>query len=432
MMPAYTWAAGFRQAGLLAALTAATIGCVPQPSVPVLPGPEVTSTPVPARTNPTPPPEPDRTINKEGQYPLGGARLHVVARDPANRAGLPGAKISVIGPGVGFDTSNSAGEATIGPLPLGTYDVRVESAGRLPAVQTKVLDVARQRFDLTIDVLPAERTLTGKVRDSSGRPLAGARIALGQSWTTSGADGAFSLPAAATGEADVRKTGYQSARTAGGDVTLAAEAPPRISFENGPLGTSAASAFSTMRAHLGLAGWTVADGDATAQVRVWAAPQDVSQPQAAAAKAFVASGGKLVVLGEWGGAAGYSPTATNRLLVPLGVSVEANLVRDPSSQHAKPEWLSPVITAGAPGTAGITALTMLGAATVQAAPPSFGMASAPATGYRVQAAEYDRVVAVMRQVGSGLAVAIGDTSAFLDSDIGRADNLSFIRNVLLW
>jgi hypothetical protein len=423
----------YRHAGLLAVLTTATIGCAPPALPPDLPIPSGTSFKSPGTSSSTPTPEPDRGIsNKEGVYPLGGARLHVLARDPANGAGLSGAKVSVVGPGVGFGTTQTAGDVTIGPLPLGAYEVRVESAGRLAAVQTKILDVARQRFELTVDVLPAERKMTGKVKDGSGNPLAGARIALGNAWTTSGTDGTYALPAGGSGDADVRKTGYQPARTGGGDLTLAPEAPPKISFENGPFGTAAASALSTLRTQLGLAGWTVSDGDAAAQVRVWAAPQAVSEAQAAAAKAFVAAGGKLVVLGDWGGAAGYSPSATNRLLVPLGMSVEANLVRDPSSQNAKPEWLSPAIAAGAPGTAGVTALTLLGAATVQAAPPSFRVASAPATGYRVQAAEDDLAVAAMRQVGSGLAVAIGDTSAFLDGDIGRADNLSFIRNVLLW
>jgi len=75
---------------------------------------------------------------------------------------------------------------------------------------------------------------------------------------------------------------------------------------------------------------------------------------------------------------------------------------------------------------------LLGACTVRGAAPATSFATVPAGGYRVQAAATGDAVALARQVGSGLVIALGDASAWLDPDAATAQNLNFVRNVLLW
>ncbi len=364
-------------------------------------------------------------------YPLGGSRILVRVRDDGG-APVAGAQISVVGPGLGFGVSGATGDAEIGPLPLGTFEVRVQAEGKAVFTGSVQLAAPRTRADITAHLALASRTLAGHVQDGAGKAIPCARVALGKAWTVTDAAGDYSLSASEAGDATVVKTGYQPAATGGGSVALAGAAT-KVSFENDPLGTAAGTAFSKLRDAIGQMGWTAVDRDPGAQIRVWAAPAGVSDAQAQDAATFVAGGGKLIVLAEWGGASGYSPAAANRLLLPLGVQVASDLIRVPSSTLGRPEWFSPVVAQGTPAAQGAPAVALLGAASVQAAAPSMRMLSVPADGYRVQAtADAGPAVGAVRQIATGLAVVLGDTSAWLDADIGRQDNLNFIRNMLAW
>ncbi len=406
-------------------------GC-PSESVNTLPGATPTTTNTGgnnsgATTSPAPTRD-GQDIGATTNGTLAGAQLRVVAKDPAGAA-LVGAQVGVFGPGLAFGTTSATGDIVLGPLPLGTYELRVSAPGKLPLVKQVSLSVVRSRSTEEVSLGAATRTLSGKVRGPQGQVLAGARVALGTSLTMTDKDGAYSLAAPADGTAEVRKTGYEPGQTSGGDVTLN-PTTCRVSFENAPFGLSAATAFATLRSALSGAGWAVSDGDGAAHVRVWAAPSTVSDSQAHDAANFVAAGGKLVVLGDWAGASQYSPDATNKLLMPLGAIIDANLVRVPGSTLGRPEWFTPVLSADTP--AGLGTLQLLGAATVAAAPPAVRILSVPQDGYQVQATGDPGGVAAARQIGSGLLIVLGDASAWLDPEIARSDNLSFIRNVLLW
>jgi hypothetical protein len=376
-----------------------------------------------------PPPVRDRQSNPEPSSTLGGGRLRVTVKQAVTGVAIAGARVGAVGPGLGIGVTDAAGTLELGPLPLGRYDLRVDAPGKLAITRTLDLEIARAAATQDVELVIAPRTLTGRIRDAQGNPVVGARIALGDAWTGSGSDGAYTLAAPAAGEAEVRKTGFGAARTGGGEVTLQPELT-RISFENGPFGAAAALAFSRLRGALAAAGWTVADGDLTAQVRVWAAPAAISPDQAKAAAAFVAGGGKLVVLGDWGGAARYSPDAVNRLLLPLGVAITPDLARNPANAVAE-RFLASLAPAW-PKPAGVAAVEVDGAATVQAAMPATPILNLPATALRVQTTADPPALAVARQVATGLAVALGDTSFWLDTDIGRHDNLSFAKSVMLW
>lgn len=377
-------------------------------------------------------PRPGRTAEDIGATTngtLAGAQLRVVAKDPTSGGAIAGAQVSIHGPGLAFGITSGSGEIVLGPVPLGTYELRVAAAGKVPFIRQVSLTVVRSRSTQQADLAPASRTLRGRVLDAQGAPVPGARIALGTAWAMSDADGTYTLAAGADGAAEVRKTGYEPANTSGGDIRLT-RAATRISFESGAFGQAAGAAFATLRQALSQAGMQIADGDASAQIRVWAAPAEVSDSQARDATTFVTNGGKLVVLGDWAGASRYSPEAANKLLLPLGASIDANLVRVAGSTLGRLEWFTPTVATGTPAGAGT--IQMLGASTVQAAGPAIRFLDVPQDGYRVQGSSDPGSVGVARQVGSGLLVVLGDASAWLDPDIGRADNLSFIRNVLLW
>ncbi|MBM3266293.1 MAG: carboxypeptidase regulatory-like domain-containing protein [Candidatus Sericytochromatia bacterium] len=382
----------------------------------------------------TAPPGVDRTpqANPGEFYPLGGARLYVEARTAGGGAPLPGAEISAIGPGLGFGTASATGDLTLGPLPLGTYELRVEADGRVVFARTVQLTVPRSRVEVKAELAQAARTVVGHVTDSSGVAVQHARVALGKAWTYTDGAGDYSLATADAGDVTIVKTGFQPLASAGGDAALT-RAAPRVSFENDPFGSPSQTAFATLRGAIGAMGWTVADRDATSQIRIWAAPNAVSDAQAKDAAAFVAAGGKLLVLADWGGASAYSPEAAKRLLVPLGLQVNADLVRVPGSLLGRPEWFNPAVAAATPAAIGNPTVALLGACSILAAPPGARILTAPSDGYRVQAAGSSGLaVAAVRQISTGLAMVIGDTSAWLDPDIGRQDNLSFIRNVLAW
>ncbi len=73
--------------------------------------------------------------------------------------------------------SGDGGRFRLGGLRGGEYDLRVESAGFLPAIVSRVaVEEDRESRGVRVELRPAAR-LTGLVRDADGKPVAGARIA---------------------------------------------------------------------------------------------------------------------------------------------------------------------------------------------------------------------------------------------------------------
>lgn len=354
---------------------------------------------------------------------LNGGTIRIVAKDPGG-APIAGAHVTVIGPNLAFGNADGKGVINVGPLALGTYEIRVEAGGRLAWVGTASLGEPRANSTQDAPLPLAPRTLTGRVLGASNDPLAGARVVHGNQWTLTDAAGGYSLPVSAEGTATIRKTGYAQATSNGGDLALAPSVK-RISFDSAPFGQAASSALAAVRSDLAAAGWTVGDADEGAEVRVWAAPSTVSDQDLATVVAHVKGGGKLVVLGDWGGASNYRPDAANKLLLPLGIALGIDLVRATDSSQGKPEWLAAAPTAAIGG----SALTLLGAASVRSAAPGIALATAPQGGFTVQALDA-KWVGVARPIGLGLVVALGDTSAWLDADIGRGGNRGFIQKIL--
>ena len=146
--------------------------------------------------------------DSELRLELGGG-LAIEVRDGASGAALPGAQVAARGPD-GAErsaTTGPGGALRLAPLAAGTWTVRARARGY--AARSLEVDVAAASRPGELS-LPAVRvdlsrgaTLAGVVRDRDGARVAGAAVAVGESRTTSDADGHFRLVQVATGPVTV-------------------------------------------------------------------------------------------------------------------------------------------------------------------------------------------------------------------------------------
>ncbi len=419
--------------GALACLAAATMlavtGCPHASSGVSRPGTTTQQTSSPDPTPIAPPATPPLLPSAAN-----GATMQITVTDASGA--VPGAQVAAFGPTLAQALTDANGQVVLGSLPIGSYTVRVDAAGHQGCTRAFSVSAARQALTLSVPVVAVSQPLTGTVEDASGNPLAGARLALGDAWTMSGADGTYQLAAASPGAVTVKKTGYAVATTTGGVVQLTAQ-QPKVAFEDSPFaGDEGATAaiFGSLESALAAAGFVVENqDDPTADVRVWAAPSDLGSVSPTDVASYVQAGGKIVVMGDWGGATNYRPDLADDLLLPLGVGLENDLVRVDTGNLGRPEWFSPIVGAG-PASNGVHSIAVYGAASVQSATPMQVVAGIPSGGYRVQDVDAN-AVGIARQVGTGLVVALGDTDAWTNDasdDVAQDDNLTFAKNLIAW
>ncbi len=382
----------------------------------------------PQTSPPAPPSGGSGTVTSQVQalpkIAVDGPILLASVTSAADHSSIEDAAVSLLGPCITGGYSSPAGALEIGPLATGSFAIRAQASGYLPWTGTIDLPQPRATQSLAIELERAPRVIKGTILAPSGHPLADARVQIGQSWTLSDSSGEYAIEAPSAGTVEIAKAGYSPATSAGGPVTLS-PAPERLDFANLPFGQPLGSEFSQLEALLSSDGWVVGQGLADPTVELWASPQVVHSADVQAAQGFVQGGGKLVVLGEWGGSGDYAPGAADRLLLPFGVEMDADLLRDPGSQLGRPEW----IAAQAGGLVPQGTVDMFGAASVFAAPPEEGLAYAPQATFKVQDLS-EIPVAAVRQVGLGLVVAVGDASAFTDPYLAKAANAAFIHAIL--
>ena len=146
--------------------------------------------------------------DSELRLELGGG-MAIEVRDGASGAALPGAQVLARGPD-GAErsaTTGPGGALRLAPLAAGTWTVRARARGY--AARSLEVDVAAASRPGELGA-PAVRvdlsrgaTLAGVVRDRDGARVAGAAVAVGESRTTSDADGHFRLVQVATGPVTV-------------------------------------------------------------------------------------------------------------------------------------------------------------------------------------------------------------------------------------
>lgn len=388
---------------------------------------------------------------------IGGGHL-TIRTVKASGERLAGAQVALLGftpaGGTTFDTL----DLTLEPLLAGTYSVRVSAPGYATQLHPGVMVDPANPAVLTCTMEPSGGDVLGRVLDSSQSPVAGAWVSAGESVAFSGSDGRFRLSGVSVGAQTlaVGKAGLRDLRagmTVGAAETnlgdLAMTPGTRVvSFENPTqafAGQTIGVALSSLRAAIEADGFTVQNGASTADIRVVASPTQGWLGDAAARaeslRTFVASGGKLILMGEWGGCSDYSPGALNRLAQPFGMSFNPDLLRLPGSTPT--EWLRltglsgvlPAVTSMPNG------LQLFEACSIFAPGPAVAILGVGESGYRVASILTGNfTVAAARPYGRGLVIALGDTSAWITpgtrnahaDNLEEASNRAFILNVFRW
>jgi hypothetical protein len=352
-----------------------------------------------------------------------------------------GALLSVYGTTLALATTDSAGKATLGPLAPGdSYTMIVRATdhmtGRLNAIH-----IQKNAVTEISGPMKAGGTVSGRVL-SAGRPITGAVISDGLSSAMTGSDGRYVLdgidPSAGLLSLRVAKSRFVTAvvsLTPNGaastlpDVSLAL-APPSlfISFE----GVSSSN-FEGLRSRLMGEGWAMTtqppDRDG-----VWAIFCPQQMPDAiklGKMTDFVANGGKLILLGEWGGFAGFSPLAANLMAHAVGLHFNSDLLRVSGSA---PNQLPATTFVQAPANAlGSGTAQMMNACSVFGLQPLVPLARTRETSFRVQAfvPAQTQDLALGTIFGAGRAIIVGDTSLWSDEATdGITPNLQIAGNAL--
>lgn len=287
---------------------------------------------------------------------------------------------------------------------------------------------------------PAFTSFTGQVIDEQGRPVANAAIALPHTTLLTDEQGRFSVPATGPVTATVAATGYQSATR-----MLTPSAPlltlsPRlirrlvIDLSHQPLGGDSQSFVPLAQAWLE-EGVQVDLPErfpdlADVETLLIAAPKlPYSNTQLDAIQRFVGGGGKLVLLGEWGGFGGYDPIALDQLSIPFGIRFRHDLIRGPRGSVVEIQsWRDHPLTRR------LRRIHLYGATSLEVEAPATAIGFAD--GYRIAQAERPAVVAVAL-FGAGRVIAIGDCSLFTHVTDGtmpalEADNRPFAQSILTW
>lgn len=371
-----------------------------------------------------------------------------------NGNALTGVKSSLYGLTLGYGNSMNTSSTVFYPLIPGTYRAIAYAPGYAVTEITDLAfptDKATQSIERDVTLAPGG-TVTGRALDASGNPIWGARITSGLASAYSGSDGRFTLEGIPQGAATIRiaKTRFspvtRSATIGGtaqdlGDLSLTG-ASTRYYLYNASemLGSKTTSdALASMRTHLAGSYTEVGTTEKnTAQIWLLVAPKTLSSEQIQEIATFVAGGGKLIALGEWGGYGNYSPNSLNLLLARYGINILPDLVK--STQNlGQTDWIRVKGFAETPLAAGITEVDMFSAGSVFAVPPAIPVASTGTGGYRLQAMSGIDVAAAAI-AGDGFVVALGDSSALTDDttsgagaiNFNQQNNPTFVLNLFGW
>ncbi|HEY9856540.1 MAG TPA: carboxypeptidase regulatory-like domain-containing protein, partial [Stenomitos sp.] len=387
---------------------------------------------------------------------IAGGRLTVKLFKAGTTERIGDAKVTLIGPTLASGTSTSALDLTLQPLKPGSYQVRVEAPGYATILTNPVTLDATNPTTVQYELSPSAGDVTGRALDGSGNPLVGAWVNVDDAYAFTDSNGAFRLKGAPIGSQTVAvaKTGFapaavtttlSSGETSLGDVRLTAR-ERSVYLQNAaqPFGGSAVgTALGALTTALQGDGFTLQTTANDPAIRIIASPTASSIGDVAATaeslRSFVAAGGKLVLLGEWGGFADYDPDTLNRLAQPYGIAFNPDLIRL-SGTH--PSWIQiPAVGSALPAPTPVSSgIELFESSSLLAPAPAVPVASTGSGGFRVSALlNGDFVVAAARPYGRGLVVAVGDTSAWVTpatqggaSNLDVSSNRAFILDLLRW
>jgi hypothetical protein len=400
----------------------------------------------PTRQSPLSPPDGSRYSNS-GMQMTGGYLAIELVQDGQP---LPRATLACYGTTLASGATDATGRATIGPLePASDYTLVIQAPGsatqRFTGITIRQDETGHARIGMA-----RGQTLRGMV-SAQGRPVADAVVSDGFNSTMSGPDGRYELQGLSSEgiTASVSKVGYRTARQSWsslavgvGEQSWELSATPVATFIDTSLASSdAPGAFSRLTEALRALGHRlVAAPPGDGGIWVMAVPaRPLSPAEVARVEAFVFQGGKVVLLGEWGGYAGFDNVGANALAHRLGVHFNPDLVREDktgSDALVIQGFERSVLTSNA-----VSAVSMYRACSLFSLMPGTGLAWTGEGAYHVQTAESGRrAVAFGEAFGAGKVVALADASAWSDEDadsngvpnVLERDNLKFFSQLLAW
>lgn len=399
---------------------------------------------------------PASPLAPEGHYAdLGievfGGTLFVEVKDTDGQP-LPDAVVRLYGPTLATAPVDEKGQVTLAPLAEGqNYRLIVEAEG-YASLQVGNIEIKKKMVVSERSRLSRGASLSGAVL-ASGKPVAGAVVSDGLNSTLTDAAGAYTLRGVAPGAVTItvgkprfqqvsRQVNVSERGATKIDLDLQPATP--VAYFDSTLSGLPSRSFSGLETQLKGQGWTLSE-QPPAKEGTWvliSPPTTLPTDTIERLTAFVAQGGKLVILGEWGGFSGFSNTGANQLAHALGLHFNPDLLRDPGAEHNQ-EWLTiRSFQPNTPATAGVSSVQLYQSCSLFSLPPMLALAQTTTGAYRVQnnATSGPHAVIAGGPFKGGKAIALGDSSAFSDADTDgdgtpnfkEADNAELASQLFDW
>lgn len=387
-------------------------------------------------------------VSDAGIKVLGGA-LTVEATDGTHP--IARAVVDVYGPTLATGVTDADGKAALGSLePGAAYTVVVHAPGFAAVKQTQLEIKQKMTTSVRLALVPGA-TVSGRVV-ADAQPVGGAVVSDGLTSTITNAQGQYQLPGVATGSVTLRasKPGYKAGvhtlpvagnTQSGVDLSLSAS-EGSLFFDTRLVKNLDVSKFTTLKAAFSAQHWKLIDTPPPSPGDVWVLVCPGRMPSddtIAQATAFVAQGGKLILLGEWGGFAGFNNPGANAIAHPLGLHFNPDAVREFDNGAVGTALTIRKFEPLVFGTDTPSSVVLTNACSVFGLSAMRPLATTGPKAYHVQGGETEtRTVAIGGPFGAGKAIAVGDTSGFSDGDgdgtpdAKAADNLAFWSKLLAW
>lgn len=425
-----------------------------------------TPTPIPG-TSPSPGGSSSPNPSTSGTpLPVALVSVQLQIQTPSNQV-INGAEVRLTSPSQPTQVKNTdaSGRVTFSGLRKDTeYSIDVSAAGFEGASRKanpgQLATQGQNELLLGIVLNPVSSTVKGRVLDNSGAPVAGATVFDTRQSVSTDSAGRFTLGYASGGDIRlaVSKTGFQGLSRSItvqanqnqdlGDLTLTRRSGPlRLGFDlsHNSLGSgsSALNAYAGLQSVLTGAGYQLSNigSDLSNQLdsldvlMILSPASSFSAEEIGAIEAFVLSGRKLVVTGEWAGFAGFDGGAANQMLAPFKVQFGLDTLRESNSG-----FLNVASFQSHPVTAGLSALKLYQSGSVLLDGSGELLARTGSDSFQIAANTGSFAVVAAATHGSGKVVVVGDSSLWSgeDSDgngtanLDEGDNRKLLQQIADW
>jgi len=396
-------------------------------------------------------------------------QIQVLIQDRQNQV-VSGAQVTISSSN---EASQSASTGTDGKVSFQNlrqdtvYQIAVRATGYEHASRqadlSQLSTLGQNELVLGVVVNAISTSVSGQVLDSHGQPLEGAVVFDTRQTRLTDAEGYFVLPYQQAGSLRlaISKAGYeQHTRTLAiemgqaqnlGQITLNPQSRQLVvglDLSHAPLGRSGDQAlqdYQGLRQVLQDQGYEVRNVNRLLEqlndldtLLLISPSQSFQVEEISAIQAFVISGRKVLITGEWAGFHGFSASSANQVLAPFQLGFGLDTLREGQSGYLNINKFEPH-----PATQGLNQLKLYQSGSVlvnQGNNPGQILARSASNSFRIQSNTGAFGVVAATAFGSGKAVAVGDSSLWSDADsdgngvanLHEADNRRLLEQLLAW